>query len=102
MGTASEVKEYLAGPYNDADARYYMVGRLVRQDEEGTDPGYRETACCPVCGDPLKVMGPHLGRFSARCVECPIAVIVGSTLGEIWSQVTAVTHSQPGPNTPNS
>jgi hypothetical protein len=91
MSTASEVKRYLSGPYNDPDARYYMVGRLVRQDEEGTDPGYRETALCPICREPLKVQGPYLGRFNARCTECPIAVITGSTLGEIWAQVIAAT-----------
>jgi hypothetical protein len=77
--------EYLATAFQTPEKRYYFVGKLVRQDLVGPEPGFRDTLCCPDCGAALIVMGPSIiNLFSALC---PNDIICNN--GKIWRSHTA-------------
>jgi hypothetical protein len=74
--------------------RYYMVGKMVRQDLDGSEPGYRETLRCPChkhALDPthVKVLGPHLThpRYSAHCAIDGELIGEANTMEELWLAV---------------
>lgn len=87
------------------DARFYMVGKLIRQDLKGVDEGYRETLLCPchlkVLGDVglqyVKVFGPlrTSPRYSAYCPIDGEQLAEANTMGEIWSIVESKKESGP-------
>lgn len=85
------------------DARFYMVGKLIRQDLKGTDEGYRETLVCPchlkALGDftYVKVFGPlrTSPRYSAHCAVDGEQLAEANTMGELWSAVENKRESGP-------
>jgi hypothetical protein len=72
------------------DFRFYMVGKLIRQDLGGDDRGYRESLVCPCHIDSVvRVIGP--GRTSpkyvAHCAESAVKLAEAETMEELWSVV---------------
>jgi hypothetical protein len=74
--------------------RFYMVGKLVRQDLIGDDYGYRETLQCPChrANEHLKIFGPmhYPPRYSAHCLVDGEMIAEGDTMEELWSAVKQV------------
>lgn len=75
----------------EVDHRYYFVGKLIRQDLTGTEPGYRETLRCSLCEKDMQVIGPdHFSgnRYMARCIndKCHASRYryYGKTVIELW------------------
>lgn len=63
-----KVLEYLANAFETPEQRYYFIGKVVRQDLVGPEPGFRDTLICPECTAVLIVMGPStLNSFSGLC-----------------------------------
>jgi hypothetical protein len=70
--------------------RFYVVGKLIRQDMEGADIGYRESLTC-VCHDELlRIIGPNRypeRRYRAWCVVGQTLQAQATTMEELWSVV---------------
>lgn len=98
--TEVSIADYLNAPKGgtiNRTHRFYFIGRLVRQDLAGPEPGYRETLSCRHCDKPLQVIGPthnSHNTFAARCIndKCPGSrwTYYGRTIGELWE----ATHPQ--------
>jgi hypothetical protein len=73
------------------DFRYYMVGKLIRQDRGGEEHGFRQTLACPCHpGAVAKVIGPsryELSRYTAYCPVTSEAFARGDTMEALWSAV---------------
>lgn len=75
--------------------RFYMVGKLIRQDYTGKDEGYRETLVCPchlkalADNTYLKIFGPlrTRPRYSAHCPIDGEQIAEADTMEELWSIV---------------
>lgn len=72
-----------------AEHRFYMVGKLIRQDvgPNAVEPGYRETLVCPCHHLPLKVLGPstyELARYMAYCSDDGEQVARADTMEDLW------------------
>lgn len=77
--------------------RFYMVGKLYRQERERPDPGYRSALLCPCHSLFAKVFGPRVGTSAARyCALCPVTseqLAEAPFMEELWLRVSAM-HQQ--------
>lgn len=97
MTTNRQVLDYLTSTDTtiNPDVRYYFVGKLIKQDLAGAEPGYRETLFCRLCTKPMLVTGPnHFGfhnRYMAKCIndKCFGARFryYGRNVEELWKAV---------------
>jgi hypothetical protein len=76
------------------DHRYYLVGKLIKQDRKNPEPGYRETLICKECEKPMQVIGPNHftnDRFMARCIndKCKASRfrVYARTVVELWETI---------------
>jgi hypothetical protein len=81
--------EYLSTKWQNPDYRFYFVGKVMRQDLVGPEPGYRESLKCPECQAVLVVMGPSLlNTFSGLCPgndDCNGGKAwIATTVPELW------------------
>lgn len=69
--------------------RFYMVGKLIRQDLSDPEPGFRETLKCLCHEENVKVYGPlrTSPRYAAYCSESQELLAEATTMEELWSVV---------------
>lgn len=92
--SSNEILDYIYKDQRDSidtDNRWYFVGKLIKQDITGKEPGYRETLKCSLCEKDMQVIGPdHFSsnRFMARCIndKCHASRYryYGRTVKELW------------------
>lgn len=94
LGSDHEEQGEIAANGKWRDFRFYMVGKLIRQDLKGKDEGYRETLYCPCHPHSLprqyvKVFGPlrTRPRYSAHCAIDSEQIAEADTMEELWSAV---------------
>lgn len=82
--------------------RFYMVGKLVRQDLLPPEDGYRETLVCPCHVEALqqtyvKVFGPLKTEphYSAHCSIDGEQLAEANTMEELWSAVEQLEERKP-------
>lgn len=80
--------------------RHYMVGKLVRVDDERPEIGFKQPLCCACHNEPLVVIGPRAEspRYSALCVfsfgasdNHIVPLVTGTTMEELWNKAQALT-----------
>lgn len=70
--------------------RYYMVGKMVRQDQVGIDRGFRASLVCPCHSREVRVIGPThytIRRYMAHCAVDGELVAQADTMEALWLAV---------------
>lgn len=97
LDEGNKIMDYLYKDQRDSltlQHRFYLVGKLVRQDLKDPEPGYRETLCCNLCELPMQVIGPNhftSDRFMGRCMndKCKASRYryYARTVKELWKAI---------------
>jgi hypothetical protein len=71
--------------------RFYMVGKLIRQDLTGDEAGYREVAMCLCHNKPLRVIGPTndsgIWKYRGYCTVTSLCTVSEVSMEALWSVV---------------
>lgn len=75
LDSGNKIMDYLYRDERDSltlHHRFYVIGKLVRQDLIDPEPGFRETLCCKLCKTAMQIIGPNHfteDRWVARCMN---------------------------------